>query len=426
MTDYSKERELAVCTLEEITRDGAYNNLALKNALAKNNALPVKQKAFVTELVNGALRNLIYIDYVINRASSTPTDKMKPFILNDLRVAVYQILFMDRTPNSAACDEAVTLTKKRGLAGLSGFVNGVLRSIAQADVSAWELPLDIKYSYPKWLIDYWRLSIDDAWIHQMLEVNSRPPIVTICANTLRTNRDSLRKKLIAEGMQAEDGQLPQLDETLYISKTNDLSQSKAFESGLFHVVDESAMLAVKFLDPQPGQFMIDVCAAPGGKSFYAAYLMCNQGKIISTDLYPHKIELIKTMAGQLGINIIEASVADAAVYNPALCGKADRLLLDVPCSGFGLVRKKPDIKYTKTMADIDSLVKLQREIFAACLPYVKSGGTIVYSTCTVSAKENEENVSFFMKNYPVRVTNEAQLWPGEHRDGFYIAQMVKV
>lgn len=400
-----KEREIALYAIIDILNEKAYNNIVLRKTLAKNSHLSLVQRAFITELVNGTLRNKINIDYIIGQYSKTPLDKMKPIIINNIRISVYQIMYMDKVPDSAACNEAVELTKKKGFGTLAGFVNGVLRNIARNKNNI-KYPdkekdpvnyISVRYSYPVWIIKYWQRELDTETIERICLSNRVPPKVSACINTLKTDMPSLKKALSEDNIAVTAGVFK--ENALYLSKTRDITQTAAFSAGLYHVMDESSMLAVDILAPKPGSSVMDCCAAPGGKSFYCAYKMQNKGSIVSADVYDHKLELIKQGVERLGIDIIEPVLSDAAVINDAYTGKMDCVLVDAPCSGFGLFRKKPDIKYNKTEEDIESLAKLQRDILSACQGYVKDGGCLVYSTCTISVKENLENVKWFCENF---------------------------
>lgn len=444
-----KEREIALYAITDILSEKGYNNIVLRKTLGQNKQLSIVQRGFVTELVNGTLRNLINIDYIINSFSKTKTEKMKPVVLNTLRLAVYQIMYMDKVPDSAACNEAVAFIKKKGLAGLSGFVNGVLRNIVRnkgsikypdekSDPIAY---LSVKYSYPEWIIKYWLEEFDYDSVIKMCAENSLAPRVGICINTNRTDRAELKALLAKDNVAVTDGCIS--NDSLYISKTSDITQTQAYGKGLFHIMDESSMLAVKILDPKKGNTVIDVCAAPGGKSFYCGYLMQNEGEIISGDVHEHKINLLKEGADRLGLDIIKPVLADAAILDRQFENKADCVLADAPCSGLGLVKKKPDIKYNKTYEDILSLAKLQRDILKTAAAYVKVGGSLVYSTCTVSSKENIENVRWFLDNFDYEAVDITPLLPDKIKcdtakdgyiqilpgdfgtDGFFIAKFVR-
>lgn len=395
-------REIAAEALMEIMTEEAYNNMTLRRLLRQNGAMPRQDRAFVTEIVNGTLRNLIYIDHVLNTFSKTKTEKMKPWLRAVLRSAVYQMYFMD-VPDSAACNEAVKLAGARGYGSLKGFVNGVLRTAAKKKN---EIPLPEKgtaeylsvvYSHPLWLVRMWIAYYGYGETEAICAYDNQSPDVTIRVNTLKTNKADLKQMLEEVGVEVKDGYVS--ENALHLTKTADLSRLEAFQKGLFHVQDESSQLAVKILDPQKGESILDMCAAPGGKSFTTAETMENEGTLISCDIYEHKIELMEEGAERLGIDIMECMVKDgteAEEEHPLF----DRVLVDAPCSGLGLMRKKPDIRLKKDGNEIDSLTGIQRKILENAAGYVKKGGILVYSTCTLCRKENEKNLEWFLENHP--------------------------
>ncbi len=314
-------REIAIFAIANILQEKAYNNITLKKIFFENKNLSSEEKAFITELVNGTIRNIIYIDYIINSFSSTKTKKMKPLILNILRISVYQIIFMEKVPDSAACNEAVNIAKKKKFNGLAGFINGILRNIARNKNNI-DLPskekepikyLAIKYSYPEWIIENWIFEMGFETTEEICKANILPPKICICINKNKITKDKLKEIFKKENIEFEDGKLS--ENSLYIFKTKDISESVAFKNGYFHIMDESSMLSVEALEPKKGQTIIDVCAAPGGKSFYCAYLMENEGEIFSRDIHSHKIELLEEAKKRLGINIIKTEKLDATIFN---------------------------------------------------------------------------------------------------------------
>ncbi len=416
----TNERELALYALTDIFNLQAYNNIVLRKLLNEHSEMTAVQKAFVTELVNGTLRNVITIDYVIDSFSKTKTKKMKPFILNNLRVGVYQLLYTDKIPESAACNEAVKLAKKHGFSSLSGFVNGVLRNIARnkdnitfPDKNKDKVKyLSVKYSYCEDIIKYWLETLPFEKVENLCISGSSVPSVSIAVNTIKTTVEKLKTDLEADGMEVSYGKLNK--NSLTIKKTSDLTHSKAYIDGLFHVMDESSALAVNVLDPTENSSVLDVCAAPGGKSLACAYKMNGKGSITSRDLYPHKLELISATAERLGIDILKPEQADALENSDE--EKYDYVIVDAPCSGLGLVRKKPDIKYNKTKDDITALAKIQRDILTASQKSVKKGGFLLYSTCTVSAEENEKNAKWFAESFDFELIDISTYLPEKYKD----------
>jgi len=440
------EREISLCILTDILDEKAYNNIMLRKTLNKNKQLSRIQKAFITELTNGTLRNIILIDYVINQFSKTKTDKMKTTIVNILRLAVYQIMFMDKVPTSAACNEAVNITKRRGFKNLSGFVNGVLRNISK-NIDNIKYPdpekdkinfLCTKYSYPNWIIKYWLNELDYDAIKSICINNNIPPKVSICLNNSIADKKELENCLLNENVKVTDGVFG----GTYISNISDITNTFAYKKGMFHIIDQSSILCVNILDPKQNNIIYDVCAAPGGKSFKCSYILNNTGKIISRDIYQHKIDIMNENIKRLNIKNIVTELKDAKVHYTDDEQKADCVIIDVPCSGLGLIRKKPDIKYNKSIYDIDKLVKIQRKIVDSCWNYVKVGGTLLYSTCTISRKENIENFNWILQNYPFKAVDISSYLPVKFdtaskgyiqilpnmfgTDGFFIAKFKRV
>ena len=397
------EREIALYILMDIFKDGGYNNIALRKALNAHPEMTNVQKAFVTEIVNGTLRNLIRIDYIINQFSKTPVKKMKPFIRTNMRMGIYQLIFMDKIPQSAVCNEAVKLAKKHKFASLSGFVNGILRNVAR-NIDNISYPnkekepvkyLSINYSCPEWIIEYWLKSYDFETVNKICIANNKAPSISLCVNTLKNTKEELANTLKDEGVEIDMDTL--LPNSLYVRKTSNIGEL------------ESSMLATRILNPDENSVVIDVCSAPGGKTFATAEIMKNTGKVISRDIYEHKAELIKEGADRLGLTNVEVQVRDASEDKEDI--EADFVLVDAPCSGLGLVRKKPDIKNNKTMADVEELASLQKKILAVASKKVKKYGILVYSTCTVSEKENIENVRWFVDNFDFEPVDFSELLP---------------
>lgn len=421
----TNEREIAVLILMDIFEFEKYNNITLRNTLNKYEDLDIKGRAFITELVNGTIRNKIYIDYIIDSFSNTKTTskKMKPFILNLLRISVYQMKFLSKIPISAITNEAVKLAKKKGFQGLSGFVNGLLRNIYR-NLDEIELPKDkikylsVVYSYPEYLIEYYLKYYSMEETKKIIESSTASPVVSICCNTLKISKSDLKLKLINEKVEIID----EFEGGFGVKGLN-LNNSQLFAKGYFHVMDKNAIDAVITLNPQKNDKVLDLCAAPGGKSFLASYLMEDIGQITSCDIYDHKIELINSMKDKLGMNSIEAVLNDGIVINNDFIEAFDKAILDVPCSGLGLVKKKPDIKYTKTLKDLEELEKIQRQILDRGSQYIRHDGYLLYSTCTISPMENEENIKWFLENYEYDLILEKKYLCGinTNYDGFYIA-----
>ncbi|MDR1664880.1 MAG: 16S rRNA (cytosine(967)-C(5))-methyltransferase RsmB [Clostridiales bacterium] len=431
------ERETAVAVLTEVTENAAYANIALRKALSARGEMDARQKAFVTEAVNTALRNLLLIDRIINTFSHTPTDKMKPFIRNLLRVSVCQIKFMERVPAHAAVNEAVRLAKARGFSRLSGFVNGVLRNMIRQPDKPEHSARD--FSYPDWLskaLTGW-LGGENARIFQ--ENSHLPPVLTVFANTLRITPEALSERLRSEGVESEPSQLN--GECLHLRHTSDITRLASFREGLFFVIDDGAVAAAKALKPRAGQTVFDVCAAPGGKSFVCAALMNGRGTVRAFDIHPHKLDLLNESKKRLGFENMETALRDAEKTDEAPCFLADGVLLDAPCSGFGIIRRRPDIKYARKPEDIPALAQKQQNMLEVASRYVKPGGVLAYCTCTVAREENIENVRRFLSHNPFTADPPGnwaecfphsfieedclQILPGERNDAFFIARLIR-
>jgi 16S rRNA (cytosine967-C5)-methyltransferase len=441
-------RETALKILYDVTENKAYSNISVNKHLGSEKLMDI-DRALATELAYGTVKWLLQIDYIIAKYSSVKLKKLSPWIKNILRLGVYQLLHTDRIPVSAACNTGVDLAKRYGHQASSRFVNAVLRNIAKSrddipypDKSDIAEHLSIFYSHPKWLVEKWMAQFGVKFTEELLQSNNEVPEFTIRTNTLKTDRDTLIDMLHKEGIEAEKGRY--LDEAVVLKNPSSISRMEAFKNGYFQVQDESSMLSAKILDPREGELVIDVCSAPGGKATHLAQLMKNKGSIIARDIYPHKLKLIEESCGRLGINILRTEIFDACKLDEAMVGKADRVLVDAPCSGLGIIRKKPDIKYTRNENELSEIIGLQREILKNASKYLKVGGCMIYSTCTVQHEENLDNVKAFIEeNQGFRMigfetlmpdTLEAksaeegyiQLFPNVNgTDGFFISKITR-
>ena len=450
MTKSVTERELVLGILLEVTRDGEYSHVALRNVLNKYQYLDKKERAFITRVTEGTLEHLIEMDYIINQFSKVKVNKMKPVIRNILRSAVYQLKYMDSVPNSAACNEAVKLATKKGFSSLKGFVNGVLRNI-ERNLETITYPeetnlveyLHVKYSMPKWILEQWLSKYDREIVEAMLADFQKEKPTTIRCNLNQMSKEQLVEELRAEGVKVEEH--PYLPYALMISGYDYLADLKTFQQGAFHVQDISSMLVSHIAEPKEGDAVIDVCAAPGGKALHMAELLQGTGHVEARDLTDYKVNLIQENIMRSGMNNIEAVRWDATVLDENSVEKADVVIADLPCSGLGVLGKKTDLKYKMTEQTQGELVKLQRDILSVVKQYVKPGGTLVYSTCTIHEAENMGNVEWFLKensefemvSIEGRLCDELkasvekqeclQLLPGVHEsDGFFIAKFEKV
>lgn len=426
------ERELALDILLLVTRDGVHAHLAMGQALEKYQYLEKRSRAFISRLVQGTLERMIELDYVIDCFSRTPVKKMKPVIRCILRSGVYQLLYMDNVPPSAACNEAVRLAGKRGFSGLKGFVNGVLRAVSRAWASGelWEKypdelaepekRLSVCNSIPLWLVHQWISTYDYATAKTICEAFLKERPTTIRVNTGKTTVDELAGELQTAGVAVEPA--ADCQEALFISGYDYLNRLPAFVRGEFYVQDLSSMQVALAADVQPGWKVIDVCAAPGGKAVHVAQLLHGSGHVEARDLTEYKTDLILDNMARCQVENMSVKVWDAAVPDDDAVGTADLVVADLPCSGLGVLHGKPDIKYNMSPAQMEELAGLQRQILSVVQAYVKPGGRLIYSTCTVNRAENEDNAAWFAKTHPqFAKKREQQILPSERQDGFYIA-----
>ena len=426
-------REIILETLLSITRDGQYSHIALKNVLDTYQYLDKKERAFITRVVDGTLERMIELDYIINQFSKVKVNKMKPVIRTIMRSSVYQLKYMDSVPDSAVCNEAVKIATKKGFVNLKGFVNGVLRNISRG-LSDIKYPskeenveeyISIKYSLPMWIVEQWMKTYDVETIEKMGEEFLKEKPTSIRCNLNKISREELKTLLEEEDVTVEI--IDELPYALAISGYDFLGKLKSFQNGYFSVQDLSSMQVAHWAAPQEGDSIIDVCAAPGGKSIHLAEMLHGTGYVQARDLTEYKVGLIQENIFRSGLTNIEAVQWDATVLHEESKEKADIVIADLPCSGLGVLGKKTDLKYKITEAMQSDLVKLQRKMLAVVNSYVKPGGKLLYSTCTIHKEENEENTAWFLKNHPeFKLVKEKQMLPGvDGGDGFYIAMFVK-
>ena len=437
-------REVALLTLNTCQHQGGWSDQILKKQLAAA-GLDRRDGALATQLCFGVLQNLLLLDFHLSKFSNLPLKKLESKVLQALRLGAYQMLFLDKIPHSAAVNRAVELTRTHCKNPRApGMVNAVLRNLERNLDRLPTIPQDdpvqylsILYSHPAWLVEelLLRLGLDET--ARLLEAdNSRPP-VTAMVNTLKTTPEALAGTLAAQGAEAEPH--PWLEGCLLLSRTGDLEGLPAFQEGLFYVQDPASRLAVLAAGPEPGMRVLDVCAAPGGKTFAAALAMEDRGEIFSCDLHPHKKKLIQAGADRLGLSCVRPMTADGRQFRPEWEGAFDLVLVDAPCSGLGVIRKKPDIRY-KDPAPLAGLPQVQRAILDNACRYVKPGGALLYSTCTVLRRENEEVAAAFLEGHPdykaepftlpgsVGTAGDGMitLWPQVHgTDGFFICKLRK-
>lgn len=432
VTDSVNTRELVLEMLIEIIEKNQYSHLILRDVLDKYQYLSKQERAFMTRLTEGTLEHLIELDYIIDSYSKTKVRKMKPMIRSILRMSVYQIKYMDSVPDSAVCNEAVKLARRHGFGQLSGFVNGVLRNISR-NISDVRYPdqkdmvrfLEVKYSMPQWIVKQWINDYGMEKTEQILKGFDREKLLSIRTNTLKCTPEELRDKLKAEGVTVEP--VKDLDYAFYISGFDYLNSLQSFEDGLFYVQDVSSMMASELAAPKENDYVIDVCAAPGGKSTHLAEKLKGTGMVEARDLTDYKVDLIRDNIDRHELHNMKAVLMDATRYDEASVNKADVLICDLPCSGLGVLGRKTDIRYKISPEQEKELMELQRQILDTVHKYVKPGGTLVYSTCTIDKMENEDNVRWFADKYKdFALKEERQLLPGQlGGDGFFLAKFIR-
>lgn len=439
-------REMILEILLQIEEAGEHSHIAIGNALAKHQFLPRQERAFVTRVCEGTLEYQILLDYIINTYSKVTVDKMKPVIREILRSAVYQLKFMDSVPDSAVCNEAVKLTQRKGFYNLKPFVNGVLRTIAReldhlTYPSREENPveyLSVRYSMPANLVERWIGDYGEKTTEIMLADFLKEKPVTVRCRTYPCTPELVKENMRRQGVTVEDA--PYLPYACRISGFDHILMLDAFRDGKIQVQDISSMLVAEVADPRKGDYIIDLCAAPGGKSLHLGDKMESYGTVDARDVSQYKVDLIEENIQRLNSINVQARVMDATVFDVESECKADIVIADVPCSGYGVIGKKPEIKYRATPRKQEEIVILQRSILERAAEYVKSKGLLIYSTCTIAKEENEENMMWFMNHFPFKLESMdpqlpkelrsestalgyLQLLPGVHQtDGFFIAK----
>lgn len=419
-------RKTAYSTLMDVETKKSFSNLALNHQMILNKP---DSPGFVRELVYGVLENKMLLDYYIDQLVKTGAASLKASDRTILRMGIYQLGYMDSVPEYAAVNESVVMAK-RFCHGRSGFINGVLRNYLKKREEL-QLPdraedeikyLSIKYSYEPWIVELWVDEYGVEFAEELLAAGNETPPNTIRLNWLKAIKQDLINGLEERGFEVAQGQYS--PNALYV-KGSGLLETEFYKHGLFSVQDESSMMVAEKLNPKHGEIIMDVCAAPGGKTMAIAERMNNTGKIISSDVYRRKLDLIDREAQRLGIKNVETRAWDATRVDSSMVGKADRVLVDAPCSGLGVVRRKPEIKYKEKTAEMDMLPAKQLAILSASAQYVKVGGTLVYSTCTVNPYENQRVVEDFVrKNGRFVIKEMVQLLPNKDgTDGFFICVM---
>lgn len=448
MQEQINTRELVMEMLLEVTKKNAYSHVMIREVLDKYDYLSTQEKSFMKRVFEGTLERMIQIDYVINQFSKVEVRKMKPVIRVIMRMSVYQILFMESVPDSAACNEAVKLAKKKGFSTLTGFVNAVLRNVTR-NKDAIRYPdasknrenyFSVVYSMPQWIIDLWKKQYDMDTIESILRGLLEEHPVTIRLRAV----DRLSE--ISEAVEQRGGRMiqhPYMSNAYLLEKTDNLKQLPGYEDGAFMVQDVSSMLAVTCLGLKDNSKVLDICAAPGGKSMMAYDLMHGTGSIEARDVSEKKVWLMQDNFDRCQMDNVKAVVYDATKSDEALIGQMDYVICDLPCSGLGIMGKKRDIKYNILPESIGEIIALQEDILEKAVSYLKPGGRLLFSTCTINKKENEDHVTLLSEKYkltPVSLDEYLpdelccettkkgyiQLLPGIHKtDGFFISVFEK-
>ncbi|HHT62791.1 MAG: 16S rRNA (cytosine(967)-C(5))-methyltransferase RsmB [Bacillota bacterium] len=397
-------RETALNIMYRVSEKDAYANLELNKVLNREDFNPL-DRSFITELVYGTIRMQGALDYILSLYIKKPLKSLPVWIHLILRMGVYQIVFLDKVPDRAAVNESVNLAKKYGHAGTVKLVNGVLRNVARGKEGLTYPLLDQDplehissfYSHPRWLVERWLHQFGREETLRLCAWNNTSPQVTLRTNTLKISREELIFRLEKEGIRCFPGRY--VPESIILEGIVSLDSLAAYQEGLFQVQDEGSMIVTHVLSPRPGSRVVDACAAPGGKTTHAAQLMKNEGEIKAFDIHPHKLALIEESCARLGINIVETRKEDAANLPDSLNQWADFCLVDAPCSGLGVLRRRPDARWKKEAQDIDVLADIQKKILSSAAKTLRPGGVLVYSTCTLTREENQSVVKWFLESH---------------------------
>lgn len=437
-------RKIVIDVLNEVFFGGAYSNIALNKALSSENIMQ-SDKALITEIVYGTIKYKYTIDVILKKFITIKLNKVDKNILNILRSSIYQIRYLDKVPDFAAVNEAVELAKKRVSFKSSKFVNGVLRNYLRnlnesfVEGRQYIEKLSFKYSFEPWMVKTFMQQYGSKEVENILGGLNLIPAVTVRVNSLRASYDEVWDKLCESGYEISEGEV--CPEAIVIRKGGGVEKNPLFKEGYFTVQDESAMLTAPCLDIKEGMTIMDLCSAPGGKTTHIGEILNNTGVIYAFDIHENKLKLIEENANRLGVKNIKCSTLDASVYDEQFKEKADRILVDAPCSGLGIIRKKPEIKWTKKPQDLKELSGIQKKILDNAAKYVKKGGIILYSTCTLNTEENNNVISSFIKrnsNFSIEdiYFGEAKnlhygkygvtIFPSEQMDGFFMCKLRKL
>lgn len=414
-------REISIKILHDMEENNSYLNLILNEYLNKNrDKLNVNDINFISELLYGTISWKLTIDSIIEKYSKIPLHKISKWIRSILRIGIYQIVFLSKVPKSAAVNESVNLAKKYG-AKSSGFVNAILRKVERKDYEEME-SFSKKYSMPNWLIEEFKKDYSKEQIEQICQASNIRPKTTVRINSLKISKEEFMQELKNRKIEYEET----AEEAFLFLKIKNITNLDLYQKGYFTVQDISAGMTAKILNPLPGETVLDACSAPGGKTTHLAEIMKDAGRILAWDLYKHRLNMVQENAKRLGIHIIETQLRDAGKKQEELIEKFDKILLDVPCLGIGVLKRKPDIKWQRKKEDISSIVKVQRQLLQTCSQYLRPEGYCVYSTCSILKEENENIVNqFIQENENWEIIEQHTILPDRNQDGFFICKLFR-
>ena len=442
-----KVREVALKVLYNIEVNKAYSNITLDEEINKNiKILDNRDIGFISELTYGVITWKLTIDEIIKKYSNLRLKKISPWILNILRMGIYQIVFLNKVPKSAAVNESVNLAKRYGHKGSSNFVNAILRKVSKNDYEEmFKIENNVERisktnSMPVWIVETLLKENTLEKVEEICKNSNLKPELSIRVNNLKTSKEELKKKLEEKDIKVENGVL---EDFLILKNAKNIENIEEFKNGFFTVQDEAAGLTAKILNPQINDTVLDACSSPGGKTTYLAEIMKDKGEVIAFDIHPHRVKLVEQVSKRLNLKSIKTDVKDSSIYDEKYKEKFDKILLDVPCLGLGVLKRKPDIKWQRKKEDIEEISKIQKQILDTCSKYLKKGGALVYSTCSILKEENEdvvnefleENENFEMEKIELEENNYfkkfcknnkfLQVYQSEKSDGFFICKMIK-
>lgn len=431
-------RNIALNCLYKIDEENGYSNIVLDEYLNKyRDKLNKKDINLISEIVYGTITWKLTIDFILQKYSKIKLKKMSKWVLNILRMGAYQIIFLDKIPKSAAVNESVYLTKKYAYKS-SSLVNAILRKIEKQDYEELKNIQNEKerisklYSMPEWLIEELLKEYSLQTVEKICKYSNEKPKTTIRINTLKTNKEEFLKKLKECNIEYEESSI---ENFINIKNVKNIGDLELFKQGLFTVQDMGAGKISLMLAPNKNDIVLDACSAPGGKTTHLAELMENEGKIIACDIHPHRIKLVKENASRLGIDIIKTEINDATNFIKEYEEKFDKILLDVPCLGIGVIKRKPDIKWQRKIENIEEITKVQLEILNKCSQYLKIGGQLVYSTCSILKSENEDLIKKWLESnnmaktkskYKYILEQQEKILPDRNTDGFFICKIKRI